>query len=222
MRKRFSGRAGMALTFLLGLVIATAGTATAAKLITGKQIKDGSISSKDLSKTVQAQLKKAGAAGPAGAAGSPGAAGAKGDKGDKGDTGPVGPSNAFVGTRDGGVSLTSAVTPGDLVGRLSLPAGSYAVTASTTLENQDATFATTATCTLTVGGGSAQVITKLSKSPDGGFRDITALTAAGTLESAGTATLRCATGGGVVTEAQDTRIVAVKVGSLTGAPLETT
>jgi hypothetical protein len=65
----------MTLAFILGLVVATAGTATAAKLITGKQIKDGSISSKDLSKAVQAQLAKTGLAGPAGPKGDPGPAG---------------------------------------------------------------------------------------------------------------------------------------------------
>ena len=36
-------RRRLILAFVLGLVIATAGTATAAKLITGKQIKDGTI-----------------------------------------------------------------------------------------------------------------------------------------------------------------------------------
>ena len=49
MRRMLQGRAGMGLAFLLGLLVATAGTATAARLITGKQIKDGTISSKDLS-----------------------------------------------------------------------------------------------------------------------------------------------------------------------------
>ena len=93
MRTWFSGRAGMALTFIIGMLVATAGTATAARLITGKQIKDGSISGKDLSRAVQAQLKKAGvpgsqgAAGKDGAQGAPGASGARGDQGLKGDAG---------------------------------------------------------------------------------------------------------------------------------------
>ena len=85
MRRMLQGRAGMGLAFILGLLIATAGTATAAKLISGKQIKDGSISSKDLSKAVRAQLARAGVGGPKGDAGLPGA---KGDPGVKGDTGP--------------------------------------------------------------------------------------------------------------------------------------
>jgi hypothetical protein len=86
MRRILHGRAGMAAAFLLGLLIATAGTATAARLITGKQIKDGSISSKDLSKALRAQLKKPGVPG---AAGAPGASGAPGPKGDAGAVGPV-------------------------------------------------------------------------------------------------------------------------------------
>ena len=76
MRRMLQGRAGMAAAFLLGLLVATAGTATAAKLITGKQIKDGSITASDLSKAVRAQLAKAGERGPAGAPGAKGDAGA--------------------------------------------------------------------------------------------------------------------------------------------------
>ncbi len=56
MRRVFQGRGGMVLAFVLGLLIATAGTAGAARLITGKQIKDGSITSKDLSKALRKTL----------------------------------------------------------------------------------------------------------------------------------------------------------------------
>ena len=84
MRRMLQGRAGMGLAFLLGLLIATAGTATAAKLITGKQIKDGTITQKDLAKALRKQLAKTGtpgAIGPQGPAGANGAPGARGDKG---------------------------------------------------------------------------------------------------------------------------------------------
>jgi hypothetical protein len=64
----------MAVAFLLGLVIATAGTATAARLITGKQIKDGSVASRDLSKGVRNQIARKGVAGPRGPQGIPGPA----------------------------------------------------------------------------------------------------------------------------------------------------
>lgn len=74
--------------FLIGLLVATAGTATAAKLITGKQIKDGSVALKDLSKGVRSQIAKAG---KPGATGPPGPAGPQGAKGDAGpSTGPAG------------------------------------------------------------------------------------------------------------------------------------
>ena len=88
MRRTFEGRAGTVLAFMLGLVIATAGTATAARLITGSQIKDGSISTKDLSKAVRAQLRKARVRGPQGAVGAQGTTGVKGDTGPS--TGPAG------------------------------------------------------------------------------------------------------------------------------------
>jgi hypothetical protein len=74
------------------------GTATAARLITGKQvadgsltgrdIKDGSIGAKDISRKALASLRgKAGPQGATGAAGPTGAAGAAGAQGAKGDPG---------------------------------------------------------------------------------------------------------------------------------------
>ncbi len=74
MRGVVRGRAGMAVAFLLGLMIATAGTATAARLITGKQIKDGSVASRDLSKGVRKQIARKAVAGPRGPQGIPGPA----------------------------------------------------------------------------------------------------------------------------------------------------
>jgi hypothetical protein len=79
MRHLFGGRSGLAMAFVLGAVVAATTTAGAASLITGKQIKNGSISAKDLSKAVRAQLRKVGPRGPEGL---PGA---------KGDIGPQGP-----------------------------------------------------------------------------------------------------------------------------------
>jgi hypothetical protein len=62
----------MVLAFMLGLVVATAGTATATRLITGKQIKDGSVSSRDLSKGVRGLLAKSAVPGRQGPRGEPG------------------------------------------------------------------------------------------------------------------------------------------------------
>lgn len=61
-----------AIAFLVGIGLATAGTATAVQMITGKQIRNGTITAKDLSKGVRRQL---GVAGPTGATGPTGPAG---------------------------------------------------------------------------------------------------------------------------------------------------
>ncbi len=105
MRGIFRGRAGMALAFALGLLIASAGTATAAKLITGKQIKDGSISSKDLSKAVRAQLRKAGVAGPVGSQGP------KGDQGPPGQAATPAASDVFAYAKIAGDGTLAAAVP---------------------------------------------------------------------------------------------------------------
>jgi hypothetical protein len=66
----------------------------AKKLITGKQIKKGTITESHLNAAVRAKLAQsgpAGQAGPTGPAGAAGAAGAAGSKGDTGGAGPDGP-----------------------------------------------------------------------------------------------------------------------------------
>jgi hypothetical protein len=66
------------------------GSAVAAKKLTGKDIKDGSIGLKDLSKSAQRALE--GAQGPRGAAGPSGAPGAQGPAGPTGAAGAQGPA----------------------------------------------------------------------------------------------------------------------------------
>jgi hypothetical protein len=95
-RKVAGGRTTTIVAFLAGILVATAGTATAAKLVTGKQVKNGTITAKDLSKAVRAQLAKAGVPGPAGATGPKGDAGPKGEAGPKGQTGAPGLSGVEV------------------------------------------------------------------------------------------------------------------------------
>jgi hypothetical protein len=76
----------------IALVAAASGTAGAAvsKLITGKQIKDGSIGLVDLSPRARAALRgQQGAAGPQGPAGPPGAPGAPGAPGPAGGFDPA-------------------------------------------------------------------------------------------------------------------------------------
>jgi hypothetical protein len=89
-------------TILACVVVALAvgtTTATAASLITSKDIKDGTIKPRDLSDSVRDELKEngkrgpagpQGAVGPKGDTGAPGAKGDTGAKGDKGDKGDVG------------------------------------------------------------------------------------------------------------------------------------
>jgi len=103
------GNATTALAFLAGVMLATAGSAAATRLISGKDIRDGSVSTKDLSKAVRAQLKKAGIPGPAGRAGDPGPKGDTGAPGPKGDQGTPG---SIAGTAAGGALSGTYPNPG--------------------------------------------------------------------------------------------------------------
>src|SRR4051812_30891365 len=88
MRRLVSRRpSGTTLIALLALVMACTGSAVAASLITSKQIKDGTIQTKDISKKALKALK--GKSGVQGAQGLQGPKGEQGAKGDKGDTGPA-------------------------------------------------------------------------------------------------------------------------------------
>jgi hypothetical protein len=70
-------------------VVATSGSAVAASLITGKQIKNGTIHLKDINKKTRAKLQ--------GDTGPQGPQGAKGDQGPKGDPGEPGPATGPAG-----------------------------------------------------------------------------------------------------------------------------
>jgi len=69
------------------LVVSGTTGAVAAKMITGAQIKDGTISRADLSDNINNKLDKTGEQGEQGEQGPAGPAGPKGDKGDKGEPG---------------------------------------------------------------------------------------------------------------------------------------
>jgi hypothetical protein len=107
---------GSLLVALVALVMATTGSAVAASLITSKQIKDGAIQTRDISKNARMQLKgERGPGGPPGAEGAPGAQGTPGPsgpqgtpgpKGDKGEQGPKGEKGD-----DGNIGATGATGP---------------------------------------------------------------------------------------------------------------
>lgn len=106
----------------LVLALAVAGTATAAKLITGRDIKDGSIGLADFSKSAKKGLTgKAGAQGPAGPAGAAGSAGPAGA------TGPAGPQSIATVVR--GVTVTVA-SGRAATGEARCPAGMIALSGS--------------------------------------------------------------------------------------------
>jgi len=84
---------------ILALVVAGAGTALAANLITSAEIKNGTIKKQDLSAKLKKSLGKRGPQGPPGE---------KGDKGDPGEQGPPGPSGLSGGTIPSGTTITGA------------------------------------------------------------------------------------------------------------------
>jgi Collagen triple helix repeat (20 copies) len=89
MKRKVTPSASLAVA-ILALVVAMSGSAVAASLITSKQIKDGTIQTKDISKKARAQLAAKPAAGAAGPQGPQGPKGDSGPQGDKGDTGAQG------------------------------------------------------------------------------------------------------------------------------------
>ena len=134
MRGFFKSSAGLVALLVVGLVIAAGGAATAAKLITGKDIKNGSITSADmkngtikgkdikpgtisekqLSGKVIDRLNSGGTQGPQGPKGDPGPQGPKGDtgpQGPKGDPGTPAPGGFIVKDGDGN-TVDGFVSPG--------------------------------------------------------------------------------------------------------------
>jgi hypothetical protein len=139
---------------IVALAMAMTGTGIAATnyvITSSSQVKNGSLSASDLSRSGRRTLR--GATGPRGAAGAPGAAGAagvvgapgkdgapgkNGAAGRDGATGPIGPSDAYVvsdlGTANG----------------IDVPAGSYVITGQLYM---GAVTSTAPTCTVFHGGG---------------------------------------------------------------------
>lgn len=147
--------------------------------------------------------------------GAHGSAGPQGLQGSQGPAGPQGPSNAFSGSIEGPVTITTSSTPGDKVGHLNLQPGSYVIFAKAWIENQSTTTATTAGCELDAGTASDLDDLKVEPSGTNAFRGVVALNVAHTFASAGTAQLSCFTGGGVTVSANNAVVTAIQVASLT-------
>jgi len=81
---------------------------SAKKLISGKQIRNGTIAERKLAPSVRTKLNKTGEPGPAGAPGATGQTGAKGEPGAKGDPGPAG---SIAGAPAGGALTGSFPNP---------------------------------------------------------------------------------------------------------------
>jgi len=190
---------------VLALVLALGGTATAAKLITGKQIKNssltgadlknGSVGPADLSSAAKSATK--GAAGPAGPAGTPGAAGPKGDTGAPGAKGEAGAAGANGTNGTNGrtrVVLTrstdavSATTADNVVLSVNLGTGTYLLQAKVRASNPAATDRDAACRIVTFAA--PDTILDLSQSTLPGVFDFASLSLQGTVVAAGVAVVQ--------------------------------
>lgn len=94
MKRLFSsGAKPLVVGVIVALVVGTTG-AVAASLITGQDVKNGSLAAKDLNKKLRKKINKSGTAGTAGAPGTAGATGPAGPQGPQGQQGPQGVAGA--------------------------------------------------------------------------------------------------------------------------------
>lgn len=193
---------------LVALFVAFSGTATAALVMTGKQIKDGTITGKDLknralgtnklSKRAVSSLKgQRGPAGPQGAAGAQGPQGPTGPQGPQGpqgpagpgdDTGEIGPSNGFSVNSNSYLEWTGA--PQGVAAR-ALPPGRYVINAHVRANNDDSAAQSVA-CRIDLGGNTVGESGTVELAVNGSLdRQVIAITAGGTLSAPGVAQLVC-------------------------------
>ena len=211
------------LLIAIALLMITASTATAASkvLITkSSQVKNGSLDAADLSAKARKSLQ--GTVGPAGPADPAGPAGVAGPAGAPGATGARGPAEAFL-ARAAGINTPTCPAqgcdPGATLRTLTVPAGSYLVTASADLAA--ATFVAETTrsieCHVERGDtGTFQRTLHLYRTgPGAGTSDQTVdVTWALTLPQPTTLSLTCSVGA-VKFNAANARITALQIGSLT-------
>lgn len=231
------------LIVVIAVLAVTSGTATAAKLITGKDIRNNSVTGKDIKNRslglgdLKAGARDAlrgatgatgasGAKGDTGAPGAPGAPGAKGEpgaKGDKGAKGDRGPSNAFSAAVE---SIHTIDGPGDsreiLGGQL--PAGNFVVTGKFVVENVGPDHQRPDCKLVTIAGEddipvpADQVDVALSKLAPNNEQVVT-LTAALAIEEAGTGyAMTCEpSGDAYVLKFRDRSLIAIQVATIDAA-----
>ena len=201
----------------LALCVAMAGTAF------GASKSDSGSSTAAVSKKQKAKRGPRGKQGPQGATGpkgddgAKGATGPKGADGAKGAEGPRGPSNGYQSFKN---SLGTLPTSLAAVGTLTVPEGSYLVSAKLGIENTGTErIKTTCTLTNTVNGDSdtSEVTTDPIESTIWFGRAMVTLQAASTFDSAGTWTVSCSSNGGTGMNGRNLKIQAIQVGSLSNS-----
>lgn len=172
---------------------------------------------------MRAKLGVPGPAGPAGPAGSPGPAGLQGPAGVKGADGTGGaagadgargPSDAWISTQVTNAFVNGGPAYSD-VATLELPAGSFALTATTSLTGTFANTPRTVECRLGTrsGGGAVTVLADAPSGRAGGDVQATlTVLATATLAAARTAVLQCQSADNNYADAP--RIVATQVATL--------
>lgn len=194
----------------IAMFFALGGSAVAAKLITGKQIKNGSVAGVDIKNgsltggdIKNGSVKQADIApgvltsGPSGATGATGA------------TGPTGPSNAYHGFHDASVSLTTPLTT---VVSLPVPAGIYVISGKSVANNVDASLALI-DCRLTAEGDFDQARVELAPTAEDDLKEVS-FNVTHEFAADGVIDLSCNDFGSNVT-LEDIKITAIKVGALT-------
>lgn len=201
-------RTGVAAAFVAGLAIATAGTATAAHLITGKDIKNGTIAPKDLTRPLRAQVAEQPKAGPPGA------------QGPQGVQGPSGvPAQGFYGANPAQVDLPGAGDDVTLISLGSLPPGSYLLSGHTAAVNYG--VPSYVRCGIRAAGtnsfGSSGLGSATAVGNAASFSVVAQVYVSLAVTSTGTSTaeLFCRqTGGGVDAYVEESRLMAVRVGEV--------
>lgn len=200
----------------LALFVALGGSATAATLITGAKIKNGTITGKDVKNSTltgskvkngslsSSDISKKGLASLKGAKGDKGDAGAPGAAGQQGSQGPRGVVTPLSGT-DSSENIDGNGVPNPIVGKI-VPAGSYVVTAKTTLF---ATDVDQVDCTLLNAGVEVDRIA-WNNTPAASRRTPAMLTAV-VNTNGGLLSLSCAKSTAIAGGTSDSKIIAIPV-----------